>query len=527
MLQTFTPYSTTLPYVAGSSPAWVSNELDRQRINAYNLYEQIFWTVDEALLGNWRGEASKPIVLPTGRKLVEATNRFLARHPNISVNGGTPADQELVGGALNSLFARERWRSMYNSNKRNMLIRGDAMWHVTADADKPPGRRVSIHTIDPASYYPITDLDDPDKLLGCHIVDVMADPLDASKQFVRRVTYRKDPDVLPATVTAEVAFFALDGWDDRMAVPKLKPQSRPGSQPPTPLPPQITALPVYHARNVFDDADPFGSSELRGYERALTILSQTYSDEDLAVALEGLGIFVTNSGAPVDDDGNELPWVITPARVLELAGSDPDVYFKRVEGIKDLKVMQDHMNWLLRELQESSGAADVTLGRIDNKAQMSGIALALEFMPMLSKNEDKAEELLAICDHQIYDLVHGWLAAYEGLNPGDVRVGISANTGMPLDRDAVIKEVTTLLAAGLIDIPMAQQELADKLGYSFPDDIVQRLLDERAAFANAGDPFGQRLVQELTSDEQPTSAIPAGAGANGQGNAGAPAAGGA
>lgn len=525
MLTAFTPYSTTGPYVKGISPGYVQTQADIDRLNAYQLYEQIYWTIDDALLGNWRGSESKPIVLPTGRSIVESTNRFLARRPDVSLSGGTPQDQQLVGSALNQLFARERWRSMYASNKRHMLMRGDALWHVTANPAKPQGSRVSVHTIPPGSYFPINDINDPDVLLGCHIVDVMSDPANPSNQFVRRVTYRKDQD--NGTITSETGFFTLDGWDDRVANPKIKVVVWPGAQPATPLPPEITALPVYHVRNVFDDADPFGSSELRGYEGALRVLSQTFSDEDLAVALEGLGVFTTNSGPPRDDLGNELPWTIQPARVIELS-TDPGVFFNRVNGISSLSPTQDHMNFLMAQLYETSATPAVARGIVDPSAVASGIALALHMMPMLAKNEDKAEELLAVCDHQIFDLTHAWLPAYEGLDPGDVQTSITADSGLPPDRDAIVKEVTTLFTGGLIDSAMAQEILSDRLGYTFADGVTDRIMQERAALQAANDPFGARMEQELANGEAgAATSVSATAAGSGSGSGGAAPAGGA
>ena len=59
--------------------------------------------------------------------------------------------------------------------------------------------------------------------------------------------------------------------------------------PPTELPAAITAFPVYHVRNRTEPLNPWGSSELRGLERILAGLTQAVSDEDMALALEGLG----------------------------------------------------------------------------------------------------------------------------------------------------------------------------------------------------------------------------------------------
>lgn len=68
------------------------------------------------------------------------------------------------------LFKRETMYAKFASQLRYCLIRGDAVWHFTADPNKPAGKRISIHELDPATYFPIHDEDDPEKLIGVHTI---------------------------------------------------------------------------------------------------------------------------------------------------------------------------------------------------------------------------------------------------------------------------------------------------------------------------------------------------------------------
>ncbi len=78
---------------------------------------------------------------------------------------------------------------------------------------------------------------------------------------------------------------------------------------------------------------------------------------------------------------------------------------------------------------------------------------------------------------------------------------------MPQNREAVIAEILTLITSvpPLITIEMAQKKLAE-LGWEFPDNAAQAVLDEAATITGArtaADPFAERMTQEVPDAPQP------------------------
>ena len=64
-------------YFISTGDSNVSNDLDNRRIGAYDLYENLYINSTQTLKIVLRGDDSYPILLPSGKKIVEATNRFL------------------------------------------------------------------------------------------------------------------------------------------------------------------------------------------------------------------------------------------------------------------------------------------------------------------------------------------------------------------------------------------------------------------------------------------------------------------
>lgn len=503
--QDFTPYSSVRPLFPTSLPSYVLG-LDLERIASYAVYDQLYWNNPGTFKLVARGTDDRPIYIPSGRTIIEATNRYLAKGFDGVVNprGGSDTDRALLRGMIRKLFAREKFKVKFNNLKRFGLVRGDAFWHIIGDDTKDPGSRISLMEVDPASYFPITDDDDIDKLLGCHLIDqyTLGD-----KSFIRRQTYRKvyQDDVAKTgpvvAISSEASLFEAGAWDDREgAQVKLVKVLTPLFT----LPPLIRSLPVYHVRNWITPLDPFGSSEMRGLERIASAINQGISDEELSLALEGLGVYATTSGPPVDENGNELDWRLGPGRVVEI---DAEADFKRVAGVSSVTAWQDHLKFLLGSMREASGTPDIAIGTVDVKVAESGIALALKMMPILSKNEEKEDELMSVHDQMFYDLVNGWLPAYEGLGT-DLGLQMDPVVGqaLPVDRAAVMKEITEMLSAGLISAGYARELLAQKLGYEFPEDMGLDVVQEVAAMTEArglsGDTFQRRLDEELGGGDE-------------------------
>lgn len=486
-----TPYSTVAPYFAGA-PAWISPE-DAERIQAYMTYEDMYDNVPGAFKLVQRGTAADPVYIPATKTIIEATNRFLGKDFDFFLMGdaaGAEEQKEAIKQAFFKLFKRENFYAKYAAQKRYGLIRGDAVWHIYADGEKPEGSRISIDDIDPATYFPITDPNDINKLTGVHIVDRWSD--DDGKEFTRRQTYRKT-DV--GTITSEAKLFETSAWDDRTTEGQKNLKEVATILPLTELPPAITVIPVYHIPNARISGSRFGASEVKGLERIFAAVNQAVSDDELALALDGLGVYFTTSGPPVDAEGNETNWNLGPGKVVE---GDEGSDFKRVSGVTSVTPVLEHVKYIMGEAQRAAGTPDIAVGNVDVTVAESGIALALHLSPILAKNAEKEVEMLGVYDQMFYDLAHMWLPTYES-TPVVEGVEVVAVVGdpMPTNQDAEMAKVIKLYEAKLISLGTALNMLR-KLGFEVDDDESNLVIESTMASAEAADPFGARLAQEAT-----------------------------
>lgn len=493
-----TPYSTAKPLM-GPLDSWLSGE-DAERIMAYQIYDSIYRNVPQAFKLVQRGDEHNPIYLPSAKTLVEAKNRFLAKRWTYAVQPGvgTDTERQALDFALQTLFRREMVWSKFATQKRFGLIRGDQVWHIMADEDKPEGRRLSIYEVDPASYFPIYNAWNPDKIEGVHLVDPVENA--AGKTVIKRQTYRKTDT---GRISYEVTWWETGAWDDRDPDAKLKrlnAKDIPEGEEAIPvfeLDERITAIPVYHIKNFRTPGAPFGTSELAGYETIIAGVNQSISDEDLSLALEGLGLYFTNSGPPVDDEGNETNWRMGPGWVVE---GDEGSDFKRVTGVSSVAPFLDHIGKLESSMREASGVPDIAVGRVDVQVAESGIALAFQMGPLLAGNEEKEQEILSVTDHMLFDIATMWLPVYEGIDTPARPVSI-VDDPLPVNRKAVLDEVLAMLSSDppLISAEYARTLISEKLGYDFPDEMANAVVTEAAALAEARnvDPFAARVAAEL------------------------------
>lgn len=488
----FTPYST----VSGFSsvlPGWVP-DADKERIQSYQTYEEIYWNHPETFKLVVRGTESKPIYIPSGRIIIETMNRFYAKGLGFLVNPlvGTPATQALATQYLTALFRRERFKTTFNVNKRYGLIRGDMVFHIVADDTKPEGSRISIYPVDPAGYFPIYSDDNLDRIIKVHLVDQFKNS--AGKDMIRRLTYEKiEGLVYSGVVEMEQSEFAK--VDPKVTIVR----------PPTALSAEITAIPVYHIRNFEEPGNPFGSSEMRGLERIMAAINQSVSDEDLALALEGLGVYTTDGGGPVDEDGNESDWIIGPGRVVENAQN-----FKRIQGIGSVAPFKDHIGTLWGFMKDASGTPDAAIGNIDVQVAESGVALALRMGPIMAKADEKEDTVTDVLAQMFWDL-KTWIKSYEKVDFLEADVMPTFGDRLPVNRKA---EVDLCVAMVMSDPPImsamtARERLAEK-GIQFSADEFARIVQEKAAMAEATgptDPEGDRMAAEGEGfDEVPDTA---------------------
>jgi hypothetical protein len=513
------PYDTATPLKA-TVPAYITDADDTLRIRAYVTYQSI-WdnlpTAFDALLRAGDDPLARRYV-PTVREIIEATNRYLAQDMETvwtPIPGNTVSDQDMAEwtARFNAFWAREEVGIKFLSSKRWMLIKGDTILHITADPSKAEGERVRINEVEPEQYFPIWDPADGERVLGVYLASVVLD--DEGNDIIQRIEYRKvtSPDdsakfngAAIGTIFYRLGYYEVDGWDDRDLDNELKSVDAPSWAELLPdaaadpfagfsLDPQITAIPVYHIRNRRrgGKVGRFGVSEIQGLETVFAGIIQNITDEDLTVAMDGIGVYWTTSGKSRDKDGKELPWVIGPASVAEL---EPDGAFGRVEGVGSVQPYQDHIGYLTNAARGANGAPAVASGSLPTDIALSGVALRLHFMPTLAANSEREAEMASKWSHILYGLMTMWFPVYEGWAPLPLQPSAAFGDPLPPDRAAIIAEISALLSpVQLVSKEWAVKYLAEKLGYDFPADMLtmanaeqQATLDAEAAqiAANAG-----------------------------------------
>lgn len=526
------PYATVSVY-ARPFPTHVlqSAEEDRQRLRAYDTYEDLYRNQSEVFAVAMNVDGENELLrrlIPTARTIVEATNRYLARGlswagtmtaPTTATDAGGTGDSaaadaataEAVGATmaqLKSLFDREEFGAKFLSLKRWMLIRGDAMLHITADQAKPEGKRISITELNPGTYFAIKDPANAERVNGCYIVNIIKDDEDediAARLEYQRILTPEDQAKFNGaplnTIFVRMSFWEPDGWDDRATDEDLKPVDAPARfgesfallLQGTTLPADITAIPVYHFRNNRNGSEVFGISEIQGIETLINGINQTATDQEIAVALQGLGVYWTDSGKPVDDDGNPTDWVISPATMLTVQEGRS---VGRVQGVGSVQPSLDHIKFLKGEQSETTGTPLISIGTLESATASSGVALSIEMAPILAKNEEKEEEINSKLVQMLFDLVTGWLPAYEGLQDNGVRVAPSFEDPVPVNEEAEIKKFTDLVTAKVISTRFARTMLAERLGWQIPADEESALAGEAQASA---DLMGARLDAEVAA----------------------------
>jgi hypothetical protein len=499
MAQVYHPYSSAVPFFQDAAEPGIAPE-EQNRLRSYDVYEQMYYNHPDTFKLLQRGDDEAPIYLPSAKQIVEATSRFLALGFDFLVEstaGGTTNDQDMLKDTLKNLFKRERFYLKFNSQRRFGLIRGDAVWHITANDTKPELTRISIHAVPAKRYFPIFEDDDPESVIGCHLVDTVKDPKDDTKRVIRRQTYRKEVDGagLPTgKITSECALFTIGKWDDRHLKPNEIEQVAVVT-PVTQLHPLITSIPVYHIPNDWNAGIYYGSSLVRGIETILAAVNQSVSDEALAMAISGLGSYWTNASPPVDPStGLPTAWEIGPLRMTEVP---MDRTVGRLEGVGSVQPSLDHRGSLLDAAMRGASVPDIAAGKVDVAIAESGISLRLQLAPILAANAEREQNMIATYDQMFYDLTRMWLPAYESITT-DATVTAVVDDPLPTNRAEQIKEITDLVTAKILSVEEGRQELI-KIGYEI-DPSSAGLIAEQSAIADATDTFAKRAAQELNTD---------------------------
>lgn len=456
----FGPYSSTAKYTP-NLPAWVP-AAHQARIAAYQVYREIYWShvsTEYKVMNRGLDADDTPVYVPSSRIIVDTLNRYVA--PNLTFEAQTSTGNEATvlaaQEAFTNLFARERFASRYSANKREGVIVGDWCWHVVADPLKAQGTRLSLLVARADNYFPVYEDEtveggDPDKLVMVLLAEVVQV---GDEQQVRVQRYERLPG--QTSIMSSLEMWKPDEWflwrhddDEKEPVSVLIP--------PTPLPPQITAFPVYHVPSRPEAGAVFGTSPMRGLEILQEALNQSMTDEDLSLALIGIGLYATDQqGSPVGPDGLPIPWNVYPGAVLENAKG-----LRRVEGITNLSPYNDHVARLEGYMADASAATDAARGRVEVAEAESGVALELRMAPTLAVAQDHDLVVLDVHRQMFYDLVQMWFPAFEGLNFTDVTVVPVLGDKLPVNRAAEVRMVNELVLGGILSAGSARKYLASK-----------------------------------------------------------------
>lgn len=473
---TVTPYSTITPY-AEALPAWVDAS-NGERLVAYTAYQNMYWSEEAAFALIRREEDGPSLYIPKPKVICDTTAHYLLKGMHVGV--ADPERDAETQLSIDSFCARERFYSRFEIAKAAGVIRGDWVMHITADPLKEQGSRLSLTSVDPAVYFPELDPDDINRRTGVKLVEQTAHPDDPSKTVVKILRYWYDLDEatgrrISSLVWREENLWEMEGWNNPQKAKKIKSLIEAA-----PLPNAITQIPVYHFRNAEFDGFEFGNSELKGYERVFQGINQAMSDAEISLALVGLGVYATDAGRPKDSQGRETDWIVSPGTVWEMPGA---TMVKRLEGITSVTPVLDHVRYLEESLYQASNTSDVALGRIDAQTAESGIALALKFVPTLAKVEYRdtaGKEVLA----QMWFDWKMWVQAYENQTI-DQEIIITLGEKLPLNRSKTVEELNNLLDRHVISRKFYRQELTRLLGYNFPDNIEDDIVEEQIAMERA------------------------------------------
>lgn len=481
---------STLKSFLGSPPTWMPPE-EAERIASYQKYDEMYWN-DPRQYALRVLEDEDPLYIPNARTVVDTTSHYLLKGLSITADDGSPDKPEEPGvaasrresqsqpkglkAALKAFLDREMILSRFHIAKHRGVAIGDFVLHMTANPAKTEGSRISLNSVDPSMVYPIWDEDNPDRMMRCHIVDFYVDEADPNVQLINKLTYELEveKDGQPRRVTREQAIYKMEPkWYG--PEPELYRQIIPKGY----LDDRITTIPVYWFKNIDWDRQMYGSSELRGFESLIRAVSQGATDTQAALSLEGLGVFATDGGRPVDAGGGETDWEVAPGRVMEVPSGS---YFRRVEGVGSITPMTDQFNYLESKLREGSGLSDVALGRVDVQTAQSGIALAIKFMPTLAKIDERDQSGIGRLKQLFYDWKN-WHEVFEFQTlAGDIEVEIGDK--LPQDRTERLNELNNMLDRKIISKRFYRRQVA-KLGFEFPPDeeLEKEIADELQAEA--------------------------------------------
>lgn len=461
--------------VSGKAPTldeWIPED-ERARILAYLKYDDMYWNnPSQYALRVLDGE--NPLYIPNPRIVVDTTAHFLLKGLKLTCQDKKTSEK------LENFLKRETFYSRFSEAKRAGVARGDFVFHLTANPNKEAGSRLSLNSVPALDVYPIWDTEMPGRMVGAVIATPWQEYIaeeDRTRNLVRQLKYtlvEGNPD-MPGESRRVYREEALYEYDPSMITKdklKLVRQIIPYGA----LDEQIQHIPIYWFKNRHWDGEDYGSSELRGIERLAETISQGATDVSASLALEGLGVYATDGGRPVMEaaDGSlqESDWEISPGKVIELPTG---AKFIRVQGVGSVTPAQDNIKYLEDKVNTAMGLSDVALGNVDAQVADSGIALAIKFLPTLAKIEDRDQAGLDKLSQMFYDW-KTWYGVFEHEElSGDIIPTIGEK--LPLNRASQINELNNMYDRKVISKAYYRSEM-EKLGYEFPKDIEEEMLEE-------------------------------------------------
>ena len=443
--------------------SWLEHDDDaKARVLRYLAYDRMYRNDPEVFNIILRDQDGSPVQVPKAKVVVNTTAYYMLKGLKVTLEGASPEQQAFLDGFLD----REVFYSRLALAKRTGAARGDYIFHITADAEAEEGRRISLTTIDPWTYFPVWNVDDPTYREAVRIITEVDHPDKEDETCLRILMYWHDENN-PLIIWREEALWEKDNWfseDSAELIEVLLPAEQ--------LPASITTIPVYHFVNDQWGEDPWGVSELQGLESIFQNMSQMATDESIALILSGLGVYVTDAGRPTLN-GREVDWVIAPGTVVEAPGA---TMFKRVDGVTNVQPIQDHLEYLDKHIMQASGTSPIALGEVEFNVAESGVALAIKFIPTLAKIEDRELAALTKLKQMWFDLL-GWFTEFEMAFDGVVAV-LTLGEKLPTNRIKVLDELNQMLDRKVISRAFYRAEAERRLGYKFPDNIFDELLEE-------------------------------------------------
>jgi hypothetical protein len=336
-------------------------------------------------------------------------------------------------------------------------------------------------------YFPEYDPDDLNRIIAVNLVELIVAEDQEGGVIIHRQRYSYDQPAAGENrkvISQEATYKAKQWWDGKTQV-RIQQISAPFF-----LPDPINTIPVYAYKNKPWQGQPFGCSELRGHESLQARINQSTTDEDVALALEGLGVYATDAPQPtrvIDGRETVIPWVIAPGFVAEVPTGS---YFRRVEGLKSVEPFQAHIKFLQDSMYEATATFRPT--EVDAQVAQSGIALAIKFLPTMAKLEER--DLLGVSKTQqmTHDL-KAWFMAYDGVTiPETEEALITLGDKLPEDKAAKLNVLNNMLDRKTVTKEWYREQIHELYGLEIPDNMEKLLEDEARA--------AMELQQEMMPD---------------------------